>query len=119
MLLVGAVEPEIQPWLRGAGYDCRSAPSERAARRALAEAPANVILVDREAGGDDAAAVCRALRAEAHLGEAWLLAVSDRSDGKTAVAALQAGADDYVQRPFTRTELLARIRAGVHGAQQR
>jgi PAS domain S-box-containing protein len=119
MLLVGAVEAEVQPWLRAAGHECRAVPSERAARRALAEAPANLILVDREADGADAAAVCRALRAEAHLGEAWVLAITDRTDGRTSVAALQAGADDYVQRPFTRTELLARVRAGEHAAQQR
>jgi PAS domain S-box-containing protein len=119
MLLVGSVEPEVQPWLRAAGYECRAVAREQAARRALAEAPANVVIADREAGGEDAAGVCRALRADAHLGEAWLLAITDRSDGKTSVAALQAGADDYLQRPFTRTELLARVRAGHHAAQQR
>ena len=59
------------------------------------------------------------LHDDARMGEAWLLAVTDRDDSRGAVAALQAGADDYVQRPFTRTELLARTRAGVRAAQQR
>ena len=63
--------------------------------------------------------MCEALRDDARLGEAWLLAITDREDSKTAVAALHAGADDYVPRPFTRTELLARTRAGVRAAQQR
>jgi PAS domain S-box-containing protein len=62
--------------------------------------------------------VCEALRDDAGLGEAWLPAITDREDSKTAVAALHAGADDYLPRPFTRTELLARTRAGVRAAQQ-
>ena len=90
-------------------------PSAKAALKDLAKAPAQLILV----GGDDAAADCRVLRDDARLGEAWLLAVTDREDSRTAVAALQAGADDYVQRPCSRTELLARTRAGVRAAQQR
>ena len=63
--------------------------------------------------------MCESLRDDARLGEAWLLAITDREDSKTAVAALHAGADDYLPRPFTRTELLARTRAGVRAAQQR
>ena len=115
LLLVGVVEPEAAPWLRAAGHECRSVPDAKAALKDLAKAPAQLILV----GGDDAASDCRALRDDARLGEAWLLAVTDREDSRTAVAALHAGADDYVQRPFTRTELLARARAGVRAAQQR
>jgi len=110
LLLVGSIEPEVQPWLRSAGYEYRTAPTVKAALKALADAPAQLILVNGE---------LRALRDDARLGEAWLLAITDREDSKTAVAALHAGADDYLPRPFTRTELLARTRAGVRAAQQR
>jgi PAS domain S-box-containing protein len=119
LLLVGAIEPEVQPWLRSAGYEYRTAPTVKAALKALAEAPAQLILVDGELRADGAATGCLALRDDARLGEAWLLAITDREDSKTAVAALHAGADDYLPRPFTRTELLARTRAGVRSAQQR
>jgi PAS domain S-box-containing protein len=119
LLLVGAIEPEVQPWLRGAGYQSRAVPTAKAALKALAEAPAQLLVVDGEPGAQDAAAVCQQLRDDARLGEAWLLAITDRADGRTAVAALQAGADDYLSRPFSRTELLARARAGVRAAQQR
>ncbi|MEA2132342.1 MAG: hypothetical protein QOC68_251 [Solirubrobacteraceae bacterium] len=119
LLLVGAIEPEVQPWLRGAGYQTRAVPRAKAALKALAEAPAQLLIVDGEEGAQDAATVCRKLRDDARLGEAWLLAITDRADGRTAVAALQAGADDYLSRPFSRTELLARSRAGVRAAQQR
>ncbi len=119
LLLVGAIEPDVQPWLRSAGYEYRTVPAARSALQALAEAPAQLILVAGEAKADDAAAVCAALRDDARRGEAWLLAITDREDSKTAVAALHEGADDYLPRPFTRTELLARTRAGVRAAQQR
>jgi len=112
LLLVGAIEPEVQPWLRAAGYEYRAVRTAKAALKALAENPAQLILVEGESS-------LEALRDDARLGEAWLLAVTDREDSKTAVAALQAGADDYLPRPFSRTELLARTRAGVRAAQQR
>jgi PAS domain S-box-containing protein len=115
LVLVGAIEPEVPSWLRAAGYECRTAATPKVALKALAEAPAQLLLV----GGDDSAGGCRTLCEDARMGEAWLLAVTDRDDSRSAVAALQAGADDYVQRPFTRTELLARTRAGVRAAQQR
>ena len=119
LLLVGTIEPEVPSWLRAAGYESRAVPTAKAALKALADAPAQLLLVGQEEGTPDAATVCRALRKDAALGEAWLLAITDRDDSKTAVAALHAGADDYLQRPFTRTELLARSRAGVRAAQQR
>jgi PAS domain S-box-containing protein len=119
LLLVGAIEPEVAPWLRAAGHGCRAVDTAEAALKALADAPAQLIVVDRDPGAGHVVAVCRALRDDASLGEAWLLAITDRGDNRTAVAALQAGADDYLPRPFTRTELLARSRAGVGAAQQR
>ena len=61
-------------------------------------------------------APCATTRGSARRG-CWR--VTDREDSRAAVEALQAGADDYLPRPFTRTELLARVRAGVHAAQQR
>ena len=115
LLLVGDIEPEVAPWLRAAGHECRAVPNAKAALKDLAKEPAQLILV----GGEDSAAACRVLHDDARLGEAWLLALTEREDSRSAVSALQAGADDYVQRPFTRTELLARTRAGVRAAQQR
>jgi PAS domain S-box-containing protein len=119
LLLVGTIEPEVPSWLLGAGFESRAVPTAKAALKALADAPAQLILVGQEPDAPDAATACRKLRDDARLGEAWLLAITDRDDSKTSVAALKAGADDYLQRPFTRTELLARSRAGVRAAQQR
>jgi PAS domain S-box-containing protein len=117
VLVVGATEPQVQPWLRAAGQNVRAARDAKDALAALSDEPAELVIVDRERGGRDAAGVCRALREDGRAEDAWLLAIT--SKGRMADAALAAGADDYLHRPFTRGELLARARAGLRAAQQR
>ncbi|HEX7299523.1 MAG TPA: PAS domain-containing protein [Solirubrobacteraceae bacterium] len=117
VLVVGAAEPEVHPWLHAAGHGTRAVRDAAAARAALAEAPADLIIVDREVRGLDVAGVCRALHDDAQLGEAWMLAITAK--GTMADAALTAGADDYLHRPFTRGELLARLRTGLRAVRQR
>ncbi len=120
VLVVGAAEPEIQPWLRGAGHEIRAVRGADAALAAVDQMPVDLVIVDREpAGGRDAAELCRALRDDARLDEAWMLAITVPARGRQADAVLDAGADDYLHRPFTRAELLARARAGLRAAQQR
>ncbi len=120
MLVVGAVEPEVTPWLRAAGHaNVRAVRDAAAALVALEDDAADLVIVDREPAGLDGAGVCRALRQGLDLIEPWLLAITVPAKGRGADAALDAGADDYLHRPFTRGELLARARAGLRAAQQR
>ncbi len=112
-------EPEIQPWIRAAGHQIRAVRNVKDALTALDEEPADLVIVDREPGGLDVPGVIRALRADARLEEAWLLAITLAAQKRTADLALDAGADDYLHRPFSRAELLARARAGLRAAQQR
>src|SRR5512132_2732824 len=116
ILLVGAIEPQAQPWLRAAGHATRAVRDAGAALAALDDEPVDLVVADREPAGLDAEAVCGALREHPRFGEAWLLAIAPR---RAADAVLRAGADDYVQRPFTRAELLARTNVGVRAARQR
>jgi len=119
VLVVGAVEPEVTPWLRAAGHATRTVRTAADAVKALTDEPADLVVVDREPAGLDAAGVCRALRDGVELAEPWLLAITVPAKGRGADAALDAGADDYLHRPFTRGELLARARAGLRAARQR
>jgi PAS domain S-box-containing protein len=119
VLLVGAAEPEIQPWIRAAGHLVTAARRVEDARAVLDDIPVDLVIVDREPGGRGASEVCRALRGDPRLAEAWLLVITVQAKGRTADAALDAGADDYLHRPFTRAELLARARAGLRAAEQR
>src|SRR3954454_11169055 len=119
VLVVGAVEPEVTPWLRAAGHAPRAVRDAAAALKALEDDPADLVIVDREPAGMDAAGVCRALRKRVELSDPWLLAITVPARGRGADSALDAGADNSLHRPFTRGELLARARAGVRAAQQR
>src|SRR4051794_8848813 len=119
VLVVGAAEPEIQSWLRAAGHAPRAVRRAAAAGPALEEEPVDLVIVDRAAAGLDAPAVCRTLRDDPRLGDAWLLAITVAAKGRMADSVLDAGADDYLHRPFSRAELLARARAGLRAAQQR
>ena len=119
MLVVGAAEPEIQSWLRAAGHAPRAVRRADAAGPALEEEPVDLVIVDRDSSGLDAPAVCRVLRDDARLGDAWLLAITVAAKGRMADSVLDAGADDYLHRPFTRAELIARARAGLRAAEQR
>ena len=119
MLVVGLAEPEIQPWVRAAGHNVRAVRRVGEALTELDKLPADLVIVDREPGGLDAPGVCRALKADPRLEDAWLLALTVAAHKRTADAALDAGADDYLHRPFSRAELLARTRAGLRAAQQR
>src|SRR3954464_9663981 len=119
VLVVGAAEPEIQSWLRTAGHLPRAVQRASAAGAALEDEPVDLVIVDRDSSGLDAPAVCRHLREDARLGDAWLLAITVAAKGRMADSVLDAGADDYLHRPFTRAELIARARAGLRAAQER
>jgi PAS domain S-box-containing protein len=119
VLVVGLAEPEIQPWVRAAGHNVRAVRRVDEALKELDRLTADLVIVDREPGGLDAPGVCRALKADPRLEDAWLLAITVAAHKRTADAALDAGADDYLHRPFSRAELLARARAGLRAAQQR
>ncbi len=114
VLLVGATEPEVGSWLHAAGHATRSVGGADAALAALGDEPADLVIADREPHGLDVSAVCLALREDPRLGSAWLLAITTPARGGADV-----GADDYLHRPFTRLQLLARARTGLRAVQER
>ena len=105
----------MAPWLRAAGHECTAVATPKAALKALAAEPAQLILV----GGDDPAAGCRVLRDDARLGEAWLLAVTDRDDNRIRGGRAPGGRRRLPPAPVQPHRLLARARAGPAAAEQR
>lgn len=75
---------------------------------ALARGQADVVLLDLELPDADGVQVCRTLR---RRGNAAIIVVTAHGDEPDRVLALDAGADDYLVKPFGLAELLARIRA--------
>ena len=83
--MVGATEREVHPWLRAAGHATRVAPDAKSALTALGEAPADLVIVDRDPGGLDTPDLCRALHADPRLDGAWMLAITAKSFMTAAV----------------------------------
>lgn len=61
--------------------------------------------------------VCRNVRQEATLTPPYIILLTSRSSQADIIAGLQAGADDYVTKPFDQEELLARLRVGTRVVQ--
>ena len=112
-LLVVDDEPAVRDALRRAlsleGYDVELAEDGAEALAAAARTLPDAILLDVLMPGLDGLAVCRRLRAQ---GDAVpVLMLTARAEVSDRVAGLDAGADDYLPKPFALEELLARVRA--------
>jgi two-component system KDP operon response regulator KdpE len=94
--------------LRGYGYDVVGAESGEAGLSSASALPPDVVVLDLGLPGIDGFEVLRRLRTIAPAKVVVLSALQDSAD---KVAALDAGADDYVAKPFDTAELLARLRA--------
>src|SRR5262245_64756122 len=75
VLVVGLAEPEIAPWIRAAGHGVRAVRRVSEALAALDDSPADLVIIDREPGGLDAPGVCRAMKKDPRLEDAWVLAI--------------------------------------------
>ncbi len=113
-------EPQITRVLRAAlaaqRYDVRTANDPEEALRLFAEWTPDLVITDLampEVSGID---ICRAIRRSAHTP---IIVLSVRDQERTKVEALDAGADDYVTKPFSTQELLARVRAHLRRAPER
>jgi two-component system KDP operon response regulator KdpE len=94
--------------LEGEGYEVRDAASGEEGLDMFAEAPPDVALIDLMLPGMDGFECCRALRRSSAVP---IIIVTARADTHDVVAGLEAGADDYVTKPFRLRELIARLRA--------
>ncbi len=110
-------EPQIRRALRVAlranGYDVAEAESGTAALEATATHPPDVIILDLGLPDLDGIEVCRRLREWTRLP---IIVLSAHGDDEAKVRALDEGADDYVTKPFSMPELLARIRVALRHA---
>lgn len=92
------------------GYRVKSAADGEAALAVLKSWPAELIVTDLSMPKMDGVELCRAIRKQSSVP---ILVLSVRSQEKMKVEALDAGADDYVTKPFQINELLARVRAAL------
>ena len=113
-VLVVDDEPQIlralRTSLRGAGYEVDTAETAEQALTRLAVSPPDAVILDLVLPDGRGTDIARELRTWSNVPVIVLSVVGDESE---KVAALDAGADDYVTKPFGIDELLARLRAAL------
>ncbi|HMM85380.1 MAG: phosphate regulon transcriptional regulator PhoB [Gammaproteobacteria bacterium] len=97
--------------LRHAGYEVTLAASADQARAAVDAVLPDLVLLDWMLPGQSGLALAKQWRAVARTRELPIIMLTARSDEADKIGGLDAGADDYLTKPFSTKELLARIRA--------
>ncbi len=119
-ILVIDDEPQITRVLRASltaqSFDVRTANDPEEGLRIFREWPPDLVITDLMMPGMSGVEVCRAIRTTSSTP---LLVLSVRDHERSKVEALDAGADDYVTKPFGIQELLARVRAHLRRAPER
>ncbi|MGW8724449.1 SpoIIE family protein phosphatase [Streptomyces sp. NPDC055808] len=105
--------------LSGAGYRVSSVSDGRQALRAIRAKAFDLVISDVMMPHMDGLALVAALRADSRTASVPVLLLSARAGQEASIEGLQAGADDYLVKPFAAAELLARVRANVELARLR
>ena len=119
-ILVVDDEPQIRRVMRTTltadGYEVSDARSGEEAVEMLGEERFDLILLDVNLPGMNGLEACRVIRSGTSVPDVAIIVLTVRNAEKDKVEALDAGADDYVVKPFSTPELLARIRAALRRA---
>lgn len=99
--------------LSARGYEVQTASDGEEALQAFSQWPADLVITDLSMPQMGGLELCRRLR---KLSQVPIIVLSVKGEERTKVEALDAGADDYVTKPFGIDELLARIRAALRRA---
>ena len=113
-ILVVDDEPQIRRIMRttltGAGYEVDDAKTGEEALEKLRDYHPDLVLLDMNMPGMGGLAACREIRAGTGVG---IIMLTVRNTEADKVQSLDAGADDFINKPFSTPELLARIRAAL------
>ena len=113
-ILVVDDEPQIRRILRttltSSGYEVDDARSGEGALEKVREFRPDLVLLDINMPGIGGLSACQAIRADTNIA---IIMLTVRNSEEDKVKALDAGADDFVTKPFSTPELLARIRAAL------
>jgi DNA-binding response OmpR family regulator len=101
----------IRHYLKRAGYDTTVFGSGRDALVGMRQSPPDLVVLDVMLPGMDGLQVCQALRGEATTARLPILMLTARGEEADRVRGLELGADDYVTKPFSPKELVARVGA--------
>jgi DNA-binding response OmpR family regulator len=114
-ILVVEDDPDIADlivhYLRGAGHSTTHLASGSEVMDHLRRHPADLVILDVMLPGMDGMALCRALRRDTSTSHLPVIMLTARGEEADRIAGLELGADDYVTKPFSPRELVARVGA--------
>lgn len=103
----------LSRYLEQNGYRVTAVADGRGMRAAMAAGDPDLVILDVMLPGEDGVSLCRSLRARSQVPVIMLTARGDETD---RVVGLEVGADDYVPKPFSPRELVARVRSVLRRA---
>jgi two-component system, OmpR family, response regulator len=106
----------VQDYLSGEGYRVSAAHDGSGMRRALAQSPVDLVILDLMLPGEDGLTLARSLREESDVG---IIMLTGRGETVDRIIGLEMGADDYLPKPFHLRELLARVKTVLRRASTR
>ena len=101
------------------GFRCRTAGSGTEALRELAAVVPDLVVLDLMLPELDGLELCRRIRGDPRSAAVPIIMLTAKADEVDRVVGLELGADDYMAKPFSPKELVARIRAVLRRSQQR
>ena len=108
----------VAHYIERAGWQAHIFGSGADALTAARQSPPHVVILDLMLPGMDGLAVCRALRADPSTEALPVIMVTARAEETDRIVGLEIGADDYIAKPFSPNELVARIRALLRRTQR-
>lgn len=114
-VLVVEDDPDIadlmRRYLQKGGFEVDVRGSGRDALRVIAERRPDLLVLDLMLPEVNGLEICRSVRADAHTASIPIIMVTARAEESERIAGLDLGADDYLAKPFSPGELVARVRA--------
>jgi two-component system, OmpR family, alkaline phosphatase synthesis response regulator PhoP len=101
----------VQLFLEQEGFQCRSCGNGLAALEAVRQQPPDLIVLDWMIPGLDGLEVCARVRQQAGPKDPYILMLTAKGEEVDRIIGLSTGADDYLVKPFSPKELVARVRA--------
>ena len=108
----------VAHYLGKAGYSTDVLSSGGEALRAITERPPDLVILDLMLPQMDGLEICRLLRAQEKTAAIPIIMLTARGEESDRIVGLEIGADDYVPKPFSPSELVARVRALLRRAQR-
>ncbi len=121
-VLVAEDDPDIASllarYLQRAGFEADVVTSGPDVLSRVKQAPPDLLLLDLMLPGLDGLEVCRAVRTDRQSAAIPIIIVTAKGEESDRIVGLELGADDYITKPFSPNEVIARIRAMLRRAQR-